>query len=144
MRTMPTCMLAAPRHAWLHRMIALFSVARSFLSQRFACKTTRQDAWACYYLCSACGYFVRGEALRLCRDKRARSAAGNEMASSDGVRTSRLARCMPMQTEYSCAMAVALQILRTTTRRQKNHPHAAESACLIIENKVSIRTYKQI
>ncbi len=51
------------------------------------------------------------------------------------IQTWRLARSMPMQTEYACAMAVAYLTPQTKTWRQKNHPHPEESECLTTKNK---------
>ncbi len=105
---MPTCMLAAPRHAWLHRMIALFSVARS-LSQPRGSHAKQQDRMHGH--AAACALFVHGvceERRHACAETSVRGEqAGKYTASSDGVRTWRLARSIPMQAEYACAMAVA-------------------------------------
>jgi hypothetical protein len=96
--------------------------AKPFSATQFACKTTRQDAWACCCLCSACVWCMRGEASRLCRDKHARREAGKYTASSGGIQTWRRARGMPMQTGYACAMTVAFLTPQTKTWKKKNQP----------------------
>ncbi len=105
---MPTCMLAALRHAWPHRMIALFSVARS-LSLPRGSHAKQQDRMHGH--AAACALFVDGpceERRRACAETSVRGEqAGKYTASSGGIQTWRLARGMPMQTEYACAMAVA-------------------------------------
>ncbi len=112
MRTMPTCMLAAPQHAWLHRMIALFSVARSLSLPR----GSRNNKTGCmgmlllvlclWMVCARRGIApVQRQACEetLSKQESILSIRHHRMK----IQTWRLARSMPMQAEYACAMVAA-------------------------------------
>ncbi len=93
---------------------------------------------------AACALFVDAacqERRRACAEASVQGVqAGKYTASSGGIQSWRLARGMPMQTAYACAMTVAFLTPQTKTLETEESTHAAERACLDTKNKSMTRT----